>query len=332
MSLRTFIEIRSSVSRLTLIPTTCLQKFNASTKPLIYEAGLPSSFMACRYSSTRSWDTGNGHSAKYRALYHFVNCKMLDPRLRMLPWLLFPKTSFISSSLWLRTAARRSKPLGHDSGPVEKIRYHFSRAFVMADSSSSLSDSSMFPKLMTSLKAPRIVFPCASWTDEAVWLPKASNSTGPMTGVGISFEGSLLKISDNPFRSQGILNLKVGLAPRQESVTIDFKFFALFSSSTDALWFDSIGGWGGKSKYPSHCGMASSFPKRLSSSDPAMSTTSAESRSSGKGNCTVRELTDADSDRLSESLGRFNPLRIHLYGQMHGCSCKTQQERFGCTH
>ena len=46
----------------------------------------------------------------------------------------------------------------------------------MAVSSRSLSDRSMFLKLMTSLQAPLTVLPCAGWTDEDVWFPKASKS------------------------------------------------------------------------------------------------------------------------------------------------------------
>ena len=88
---------------------------------------------------------------------------------------------------------------------------------------------------MTSLQAPLTVLPCAGWTDEDVWFPKASKSIGPMTGFGMSFTGSLLKMRANPLRSQGILNLNVGGVLRHESVTIDLRFLTLASSREDVF-------------------------------------------------------------------------------------------------
>ena len=152
---------------------------------------------------------------------------------------------------------------------------HFSRAFVIAESSRSFSDISMFLKLMTSLNAPRTVLPCTGCADEAVWLPtyRISNSIGLITRVGISLVGSLLK--------------KIGFIPKHESVTVDLKFLSLVSSSMAAFWLDGAGGWEveGEIQHIHPIGGCHPRQKRSSSSDPA---TSAGSKCSGRGSWTVR--------------------------------------------
>ena len=279
------------------------QKLRPSTKPLMLEAGLFSDTNCWTNSSTISVDSGNGHMPKYLPLYHLTNCRILVPLRRTVPWLLLPKRICISDRRCSLIAALRSKPLGQASLPLEKIKYHFSKALVIAASSTSCSVR-VVSKLITSLYTPLMVLP--RWRGAATddWLLCSENSMGVITGSGMSLAGSLLKILASPLRSQGIWNLKVGLTDKQASSIIDFKF--LLSVSFKIAWRSSVipRSTGEGTEYSSLWAGLSRPNKLLSSAQTSLSA----SKFSGKGNWTVLEVMDSGSESFSVSGGRLIPL------------------------
>ena len=112
----------------TLIPKKCWQKLRASMKPCMAEAGLPLFLKYIKNSSMESGVAGKGAKWKYFSLYHLKNERMLDPLLKMVLALRFPKTIFKLSKSCSWMDFLRSKPLGQLSSEDEKIIYHFSRA------------------------------------------------------------------------------------------------------------------------------------------------------------------------------------------------------------
>ena len=305
MSRFTFAETMSVCSPQTSIPTTYLQKLSPSTKPLMLEAGLFSDTKLCTNSSTISVDRGNGHMPKYLPLYHLTNWSMLVPLRRTVPWLLFPKRTCMSARRCSLIAALRSNPRGQASRPLEKIMYHFSRALVIAASSTSCSVR-VESKLMTSLYTPRIVLPKWWGTTDEDWLLNSENSMGVITGTGMSLAGSLLKILESPFRSHGIWNLKVGLTDKHALSIMDFKFLLSVSFKNEEGSSGPARSSGVGTEYSSHWAGLSRPNKSQASGLASLSA----SKFSGRGNWTVLDVMDSRSESSTESGGRLTPLLI----------------------
>ena len=178
---------------------------------------------------------GKGAKWKYFSLYHLKNERMLDPLLKMVLALRFPKTIFKLSKSCSWMDFLRSKPLGQLSSEDEKIIYHFSRACLTALSSTSSWDM-LTPKLITSLKAPRRVL--AEGRNVCLWADSEGRAvrigTGK-TGTGMIGFLSFWRMFAIPFLSQGNLNFRVGPIPNELS-PIMARRFAFSEGSKSPTW------------------------------------------------------------------------------------------------